>query len=180
VSRPQQASRREVDTLDDMGAEWIPLWVALVAAIGAFSVAYWNSRGESAQLRQLRSMNEVLTGLPNGEHSTEAFKVARDALALQVAQRVVGPSRAGQVWSWIAMVVSVGMGAVWSIWWRTLSPTDAQPWILAVATVAGLGAGVASGIAVRRSRQARTLEQKRMRDLVYRLSSEPYFTRVVE
>ena len=67
--------------------EWIPLMVAVVGAIAAIGVAFWNSRGDFAELRQLKSMNEVLATMPEGEHK-KVFGTARDALSVRVASRV--------------------------------------------------------------------------------------------
>lgn len=70
----------------------MPLFVAIVAGIAAISVAFWNSRGESAELRQLKAMNEVLAGM-SASREKDTFTAARDELARRVAEWVTAAPR---------------------------------------------------------------------------------------
>ncbi|MEW1706972.1 hypothetical protein AB0230_06995 [Microbacterium sp. NPDC089190] len=64
---------------------WIPLLVAFVVAATTLGTAWWNTRGESAALRQLKAMNEALTGLPQAGEVRKRFEEARDRLAQRIA-----------------------------------------------------------------------------------------------
>jgi hypothetical protein len=84
---------------------WVPLFVAIIAGVAAVSVAFWNSRGESAELRQLKAMNEVLTGMLDSQEK-ETFTAARDELARRVAEWVSAtPRRRRQA---VGITVAVG------------------------------------------------------------------------
>ena len=79
--------------------EWVPLFGAAVTTVGVIGVAFWNSRGESKDIRQLRAMNEVIEGLPSDSDATRAFVDARDGLLVRVAAGIASlPRRRRLVW----------------------------------------------------------------------------------
>lgn len=85
--------------------------VAVIGAIAAISVAFWNSRGDFAELRQLKSMNEVIATMPEGKHK-EMFETARDALSVRVASRVVfAPGRRRRIWLIVLAIAILGATA---------------------------------------------------------------------
>lgn len=85
--------------------------VAAVGAIAAIGVAFWNSRGDFAELRQLKSMNEVLATMPEGEHKN-VFATSRDALSVRVASRVASaPGRRRRIWAIVLGIVALGLAA---------------------------------------------------------------------
>jgi len=67
-------------------APWIPLLVALVVAAGSLGAAWWNTRGESAALRQLKAMNEAIEGIPANRKVANDLSAARDRLAGRIAE----------------------------------------------------------------------------------------------
>lgn len=100
-------------------AEWVPLIVAVVGAVSAIAVAFWNTRGESAALKRLKGMNEALAGLPSGEPVALGFAAARDLLAERIATRITGPSWWRKFWLW-ALGFAVGVAIVAGVWGLTV------------------------------------------------------------
>lgn len=97
--------------------QWVPLLVAIVGAVAAIGVSFWNSRGESAELRQLKAMNEAMAGMPTTAPQTRALAAARDDLAVRVAARVTtAPSRRRLGWvitgSVAALAIIIAAGAL--------------------------------------------------------------------
>jgi hypothetical protein len=83
--------------------------VAGVGAVAAVGVAFWNSRGESAELRQLKAMNEALTGMAESDESL-VFLRARNGLAVRVAARVdAAPRRRRVAWITIAVIGAIAI-----------------------------------------------------------------------
>lgn len=88
--------------------DWIPLITSVIAAASVISVAVWNSRGDSGELRRLKAMNEALKDMPSGPKATAQLSEARDALAIKIATRYTAPTRSW--WSWgVAWPVIVGV-----------------------------------------------------------------------
>lgn len=131
---------------------WVPLFVAIVGAIAAIGVAFWNSRGESAELRQLKAMNEVLAGMsPSAERET--LEAARNALVRRVARWVqTAPLRRRQAVVLSIGVVSFAVGIVvlvvaWpgavALGWESAVLTIGSAIVAAAVTVAiGISEGV--------------------------------------
>lgn len=76
--------------------EWVPLIVGVVAAVTTVAVAAWNGRGESAALRRLKALTEVLEQ-PLGSRAKANLEIARDILAVRVAKREVASSLSGRL-----------------------------------------------------------------------------------
>lgn len=135
--------------------EWVPLFVAAIGAVAAIGVALWNSRGESAELRQLKAMNEVLAGLPDESTERKAFVVARDEVLLRVANRMTtAPARRRFALLVSASVVGLGVAATGV---ALIAPQLIREWPVVGAIVALIVAviGVVAGyITARRSRTA--------------------------
>lgn len=124
----------------DRGMEqWIPLLVAAVGACAAIGVAFWNSRGDFSELRQLKSMNEALTTMPDGEHR-KIFATARDDLAVRVAARVASAPRRRRLTWWSVLGVS-GLGMVVALL-VLLSPFISEKAAEIASTFAGILAAV--------------------------------------
>ncbi|MCP1427531.1 flagellar basal body-associated protein FliL [Microbacterium foliorum] len=103
-------------------AQWIPLFVAVVAAATAIGVAFWNSRGESAELRQLKALNEALSAMSGPTKNTEAIERARDELALRVAAWISsGPARRRRGWT----ITGIAVGFVFA----SLGVVAITPWL---------------------------------------------------
>ena len=136
------------DTGVASGSEWVPLAVAIIAAVSAIGAAYWNTRGETSALRRLKAMNDVLKDLPPGAESTRTFTVARDRLAQRVANRISGPSFWRRVRWWVLGVI-VGAGVVVGlVWLSTHVGTENAPAIPLFAFLTTvLGASVSTLIA---------------------------------
>lgn len=84
--------------------------VAAVGAIAAIGVAFWNTRGESIELRQLKAMNEAEESLAEGSEEAAAFARARDALAVRIALRVMtAPGRRRLGWYITFAIVVLGV-----------------------------------------------------------------------
>lgn len=94
--------------------DWIPLYVAIVGAAAAIGVAFWNSRGDFGELRQLKALNDVLPGLPEGLEKL-LLERTRDVLVARVAKRIAGaPGRRRLVWIIVGAiaVTALVLGAV--------------------------------------------------------------------
>ena len=126
--------------------QWVPLFVAVVGAVAAVGVAFWNSRGESAELRQLKAMNEVLSGLDAETEGAKTFVSARDELLVRVAARVSSaPTRRSYTLIIAGGVVAIA-GIVVTLWLTVPAMTDAQAAALGnifliVVALGGLGMG---------------------------------------
>ena len=90
---------------------WIPLLAAAIAALSALGVAIWSGRGETATLRTLKLMNEVLEGIDTETEEKLAFRQARDVLLIRVATRIESASRRARV-VWIVLVGILTAGIV--------------------------------------------------------------------
>ena len=138
---------------------WVPLIVATVAAVASISVAFWNSRGESAELRQLKGMNEVLANLKSDSEEKRAFTNARDALLVRVAARTIAaPARRRLAVFTATLVFGTGMLVVGvAILWPTLSP-EGTGILSAVGALAAAAGGLISGY--RANRAARGISER--------------------
>ncbi|KAA0960875.1 hypothetical protein FQ142_08315 [Microbacterium sp. ANT_H45B] len=120
---------------------WVPLFVAVVAGVAAISVAFWNSRGESAELRQLRAMNEVISGLDADATEAVAFMAARDALLKRVAESVrTAPRRRGVALSLaggVVIIAALVWGAATVVPALSTSQVEALLNVLAIVVAAG-------------------------------------------
>jgi len=98
------------------GFDWGVLAVPVVAGMGAIAVAIYNTRGETASLRRLKAMNDVIEKLPKDSAVTTRFSEARDDLAQRVAARTSTNPRSTSRWLWalpLAGAVIFG-AAVWT------------------------------------------------------------------
>lgn len=73
------------------GFDWSGLLIGVIAGSVAIVVAIVNTRGETAALRKLKSMNDVLEKMPGDSDVALSFRAARDLLAERVAIRMTGP-----------------------------------------------------------------------------------------
>ncbi|MBD8219669.1 hypothetical protein IFU40_13605 [Microbacterium sp. CFBP 13617] len=132
---------------------WIPLLVAFVVGASTLGTAWWNSRGETAALRQLKAMNEALTGLPTSGDVRSKLEAARDRLALRIADSDV---RRSTFWRRIGvpgLAIAIGMALTAVGLWGTFNSSygsvevdDAVRTLLLGAAV-GIAAASAAGIA---------------------------------
>lgn len=65
-----------------------PLLVALVGAVSACVVAIWNTRGESAAIKRIKAINELISELPPEAKSTHDLLSVRDRLVTRIAARL--------------------------------------------------------------------------------------------
>ncbi|MCK2024580.1 hypothetical protein KZC52_16755 [Microbacterium sp. kSW2-24] len=126
--------------------QWVPLFVAVVGAVAAVSVAFWNSRGESAELRQLKAMNEVIAGLSDFPSGMSQFTEARNDLLMRVARRVKSAPKRRNAAVGIAAGVVVVAFAAWAFATYVPTLTTEQASTLAqvlviVVSLAGLAMG---------------------------------------
>ncbi len=88
--------------------DWSVYVVPLIAGLFLIAVAIYNTRGETAALRRLKAMNEVIEKLPEDSDVRPAFAAARDLLAQRVAVRM---SKERTVWkkapTWVVAVFVV-------------------------------------------------------------------------
>lgn len=129
--------------------DWVPLYVAAVASVTALGVAFWNSRGEFAELKQLRSMNEALSGMdPNAE--MRVLKQARDRLAVRIAARVsAAPARRRLTWWVVSIALAIAAVVILTLWLTPIVPT----WFFEFASWAAAALGlVAVGVTAWTSR----------------------------
>lgn len=121
--------------------------VGIVGAVGAVSVAFWNSRGESGELRQLKAMNEVVQKLDLAADEAIAFLDARDALLVRVAARTMTAPARRTTAGWIAsLVVVVGIVILGTSLLYPHVNSDVARW-LNVLVSTGVGAlGAVAGI----------------------------------
>jgi hypothetical protein len=138
--------------------DWVPLYVALVASLTAIGVAFWNTRGEFAELKQLRSMNEALTGM-EGSIEREVLVRARDKLAVRIAARVTAaPGRRRLIWTVLGTVLGV-LGLTSLVVW--LAPTLPGWTQDAAAAAAAVGSVVTAVVALWASRSVSQREVER-------------------
>lgn len=82
------------------GFDWSGLSVPVIAGSAAIVVAILNTRGETAALRRLKAMNDVIEKLPKDSEVLSNFSAARDVLAQRVAIRVTGPKPWKKIPAW--------------------------------------------------------------------------------
>lgn len=121
----------------------VTLIVAGIAAFTTIGVAWVNGRGESAELKQLRALNEALAAMPTSAFETERLRKSRDALALRVAawvdqapsRRRLGLAIAGAVVSLAVTIVALALSGL-----DFTAPDGPLNSIVAVATIVATGA----------------------------------------
>ena len=143
----------------------VPLIVAIIGTVSAIAIAIWNTRGESAALRRLKAMNEALEGLKDSGEVREAFKAARDVLAVRMANRVTGPSWWRKFGSWL-LGVAIGVAVALASWGLTLilpgfdEASAAVTYGVAIAsTLIGAVASVVAATSTRRYRRLASWER---------------------
>jgi len=82
------------------GFDWGVLAVPVVAGLGAIAVAIYNTRGETASLRRLKAMNDVIEKLPKDSEVLATFSAARDVLAQRVSVKLSGPRLWKKIPAW--------------------------------------------------------------------------------
>lgn len=124
---------------------WVPLFAAFVAAVAALGVALLNNRGESAELRQLKALNEVITGMPASAEKV-VLERSRDMLAKRVARWVrTAPTRRRQAFFLSVGVVAIAAGTlVLFLIWPDLVESG---WDSAAAVILTSAVGLAVAIA---------------------------------
>ncbi|MCT1395663.1 hypothetical protein M4D51_07975 [Microbacterium sp. p3-SID338] len=91
----------------------VTLLVAGIAGVASVSVAWLNVRGESAELKQLKAINEALAGMPTAAPETERLRDSRDVLAVRVAGWIDNaPTRRRLVLYIVGAVVSLAVTVV--------------------------------------------------------------------
>ena len=126
----------------------VTLFVAGIAAVASVSVAWMNVRGESAELKQLKAINEALAGMPTAAAETEALRASRDKLAARVAAWVdEAPARRRLGWAIAVAVIAVASTVV-ALALSGLNFTDpANTWNTVLAIVTTVAAAAVSFIA---------------------------------
>lgn len=108
-------------------AEWIPIAVAVIAAASTIAVQVWVNRGEPAAIKQIKLLNEAISGMPEEDPGAVALIEARSLLAVRLSRSLIGVSGFARVLrrsGWIAVFAgSVGF-VVWFLL-VLLSPTFA-------------------------------------------------------
>lgn len=133
--------------------------------MATFVVAFWNSRGESPDLRKLKLMNEVIAGMPEAGLPTSAMKRARNELALEIAYEMFrSPSRRvlnATMWLVLFLLVYIGIAALlsWLLTHRASTPT-ADVW-LCLGTAVEIVVLVIAQLQMRSIQRARTARRLR-------------------
>lgn len=65
--------------------QWIPLFVGLFVLAASLWTSWWATRGETATLRQLKLINEVISGTPPDSDARVLLENARNLLATRIA-----------------------------------------------------------------------------------------------
>lgn len=140
---------------------WLPLYVAVVGALGAIGVAFWNSRGESSDLRQLKAMNDVLTSLPADADATEAFSNARDGLVVRVAAHTAAtPRRRRLAWRIAQIVLGLAVAVGGVLLAAPLLTANQMSWLVnLVAALSAAGAAVFLMLNTRKLRNAQQVAE---------------------
>lgn len=114
------AAQNEAET----GFDWSGFAVPVVAGSVAIVVAIYNTRGETAALRRLKAMNDVIEKLPAGSEVLASFTAARDALAQRVALRMADTRTVvGRFPLWaLGLALSVCSAALLLVLFRTIAP----------------------------------------------------------
>ena len=153
----------------------MPLLVAVVGAISAIGVAFWNSRGESAELRQLKSLNEAIVSMPTQNQNTQALSAARDSVAARVAKRIIeAPARRRLAWVVVAVIsaiaVIVGLIVLLSPFIPTwVTSSDFLSWVSVIlGGLTAVGAMASGEIVMRTSAKRHSKEAERMSQLIER------------
>ncbi|KTR95172.1 hypothetical protein NS220_06790 [Microbacterium testaceum] len=110
------AGQTEVPAFAASLVPWIPLMGVLVAT-GAGLINSWSARGESADLRQIKAMNEAIAGMPAGNSARDRLEEARDRLANRISSKDLRESRESTVWVWaglalLATLTAAGVGFI--------------------------------------------------------------------
>lgn len=123
--------------------EWIQLVGPALTLIGVLVVAVWNGRGESKDIRQLKAMNEVISGLSGDSEAGQAFVDARDGMLIRVAAGIASlPRRRRITWTVVGIVFVAGslIAAGWLI--APFVSQGAVGWITTASAVLGVAGSV--------------------------------------
>jgi hypothetical protein len=149
--------------------QWVLLYAAGIAAVATIGVAIWNSRGESAELRQLKAMNEVLAQVGESAPAAEVFADARNGLLVRAAAHIATAPRRRRV-IWISLVVIVAVAglviALW-LWGAALAPivVDAATGAAVAALITAVGVAAAQLTATRSAKRARERSREMQKEV---------------
>lgn len=145
------------------GFDWTGLSVPVIAGSAAIAVAIYNTRGETAALRRLKAMNDVIEKLPEESEVLLNFSAARDVLAQRVAIRLTGPKPWKKIPTWGFGVIGGVLAAATLLVVSLIVPPDTSGlplvWnFLVMSTVAGILTWSAAGRILDRAEARRRVE----------------------